>query len=279
MSQLKDLFPNWWDEMAARADNPKEPQGYASGLPKLDLQTDGFLGSDYWIIGADSRIGKTTFALNFALQICKAGGSVCFFITEMSVGRVLDRITSMQTGMDYYAIRHPQHLTSEQWQAFPEVIERVGGYNFDLLAGQTFSSDDICEYVKNLNAKPDVIFVDYIQQMSEAQGVDFVAGLQKASFAFQDLAKSQKICVVALSQISKEGQRTSGMAAHKLKGSSTMFQNADNVIFLERDHDAKDGLKKSLLKVKLDKARYGDSGIYFECIFNLQTGRIKERVQ
>lgn len=268
---IKKLFSQFYEHLIKKSGSSKEPSGFSTRLFKLDRETDGFCAGDYWLIVADAGIGKTSLCFNMALDVCAQGGRVAYFVTEMSKLRCMERITSMRTNIDYYKIRHPHLLAAEDYQRVLETIKQVSDYNFDIHAGETFTAQTIFDYVKKSNPKPHVVFVDYIQQCLDAQGDNFVAAIQKASFTLQAIAKTQGVCTVALSQVSYEG-RDEGRA----KGSSALRQNADYYIFLKRDHDAKDMARQMLLRVKIDKARYGASGIYFDCVFNLKTGRIKE---
>ncbi len=265
MRSILDCLLNFWEETDKRKASGKDLNGFSTGLPRLDRETDGFCGGDYWIIAAESGIGKTTLALNLAFSVCKQGGTVLYVISEMSELRCTERILSMKSGIDYYTLRHPKYLTETQHAHGYETSTKLSRLPFYLHA-QNYTVDDIDAMVTQGDVKFDVIFVDYLQDSELCKGVDFVSGTQTESFNLKTLAKSQNKCVVALSQYSYSGT---------LKGSSAIKQNADNVIALTRDHD--DETKKKILNVKIEKARYGNSGSRFECIFNLNTGKIFER--
>ena len=253
--------------------------GIPTGFRKIDEETDGFNPQEYWAVGSDSSIGKTALALNFSLNIIKKNYVVFYFITEMGDFRIIERILSIVCNLNTKEIRRKK-LKDLPIDLLFQKISELSKYKFYVFAGEVFSGK-IIETILNdalpLLIKPNVVFVDYIQQTLEAQTNDWVSGLSMASFKYQEIAKKYNTCVVALSQVSKEGQRehtkTGKVGAYSLKGTSTLKQNADVVLLLERNVE-NEALKNDL-RIKIDKTRSGQTGI-LNVYFNLETGLITE---
>ena len=71
--------------------------GIPSGFPSIDKFTSGWQKQDLVIIGGASSMGKTSFALNVAMNASNMGHSVVIFSYEMSVNQMLMRMISGDT--------------------------------------------------------------------------------------------------------------------------------------------------------------------------------------
>ena len=252
----------------------------STGFDKIDEETGGFLPQEYWIIGADARIGKTSLALNLALSVAKQGGNVLYCITEMSDLRLVQKIIGIVANINTKKLWDKDRLLKEEIDSLFYTTKEMEKLPLYTVAGQSFSAYAISQLILLAKAREiifEVVFVDYIQQLLEAQGQDWFAGLQMASFTLQSIAKEENVCLVALSQLSKLGQKAivrGDLDVWALKGSSAMSQNADVVLLLERKYADMD--IREQLKIKIDKARYGESGEHFIANFDLPSGKIRE---
>lgn len=87
------IFRDYLRFLLVRRNNPCIPTGFA----KLDEMLFGGLQEGLYIIGAMSSLGKTTFCLQIADQIARAGYDVLFFSLEMSTADMLSRSFSRLT--------------------------------------------------------------------------------------------------------------------------------------------------------------------------------------
>ena len=90
--------------------------GISTGLIDLDAKLSGFHNSDLVIIAGRPSMGKTAFAINLAVNCCKAmllknkglnqeKQSVGFFSLEMSSEQLTTRLLSMHTEIDSSSLR------------------------------------------------------------------------------------------------------------------------------------------------------------------------------
>lgn len=80
-----------------------------TGFPIFDRVLDGGLHDGLYIIGAISSLGKTTFVLQLADQIVKAGQDVLFFSLEMSSKEIKAKSVSRLTFENVLIDGKPEH--------------------------------------------------------------------------------------------------------------------------------------------------------------------------
>ena len=75
--------------------------GLNTGYPNLNKATLGFQKGDLMILAARPAVGKSSYAINLALQVAKNNNAhVAFFSLEMSIEQLLMRIYAYQAGVD-----------------------------------------------------------------------------------------------------------------------------------------------------------------------------------
>src|SRR5690606_17705187 len=81
-------------------------RGVATGFSGLDNKLSGLMPSNLVILAARPGVGKTTFALNIALNVAmKAKKPVGFFSLEMSKEELVDRLLVGQSDVDAWRLR------------------------------------------------------------------------------------------------------------------------------------------------------------------------------
>ncbi|MBV8845852.1 MAG: AAA family ATPase [Bryobacterales bacterium] len=82
------------------------PRGFiGSPWPRLTERiNDGMRPGELWIVAARPSVGKTTFALQWALEAAKAEKRVLFCLTGMPVADLLKRAISARGGIHHGAL-------------------------------------------------------------------------------------------------------------------------------------------------------------------------------
>ena len=81
--------------------------GIATGFKDLDYQTSGFQPSDLILIAARPSMGKTAFVLNIAQYMAfRSDVTVAIFSLEMSKEQLVNRLLSMESGVDAQKLRN-----------------------------------------------------------------------------------------------------------------------------------------------------------------------------
>ena len=104
--------------------------GVPTGFPSLDRMLMGFREGQLIIIGARPAVGKTSFALNLAVQMAQSGATVCFFSLEMSVEEVAQRLLSTYSMVPLQTIRSGK-IAPESWDQILSATQDLS--NLDIL--------------------------------------------------------------------------------------------------------------------------------------------------
>ena len=103
--------------------------GIATGFKDLDYQTSGFQPSDLILIAARPSMGKTAFVLNIAQYMAfRSGETVAIFSLEMSKEQLVNRLLSMESGVDAQKLRNG-NLSDTDWERLVEGAEGVARSN------------------------------------------------------------------------------------------------------------------------------------------------------
>lgn len=241
--------------------------GIPSGFTDLDNMTTGFQPSDFVLIAARPSMGKTAFVLNILEHVAIKKNKPClFFSLEMSKEQLVNRLFSMDSGIDAQNLRSG-NLTENDWERLIDTTERVGGSNIviDDTPGITVSEmRSRCRKLK-LERGLDLILIDYLQLMSGGgrHSDNRQQEVADISRALKGLAREMECPVIALSQLSRacESRPDKRPMLSDLRDSGAIEQDADLVMFLYRDdYYNQDSEKKGEAEVIIAKQRNGPIG-------------------
>ena len=85
-----------------------------SGFTEIDRHTGGWQQSDLIIIAARPAMGKTSFALNCAINCSKLNNSVAFFSLEMSAKQLIRKIIASENNINLSDI-NSGNITEYEW--------------------------------------------------------------------------------------------------------------------------------------------------------------------
>ena len=117
-STLEQVMGELYEELAAQALNPGQ-LGVLTGFSGIDMRLQGLRPGQMVVIGARPGVGKTSFALNLAINAAAKGASVAFFSLEMSKTEIAQRLLSAQARIPLSAIRGAK-IQDNQW---PTLLE------------------------------------------------------------------------------------------------------------------------------------------------------------
>src|SRR5690606_15866832 len=174
-------------------------------------------------------------------------------------------------------------LTAQEWKQFEMFTDRMTTHNVYFDDSTSSNINEIRAKCRKLaqEGKLDLIVIDYLQLIhadmrGNASRQDEVS---KISRALKQMAKELKVPVVALSQLSRDVEKTQDkkpLLAH-LRESGSIEQDADIVMFIHRDeYYNRDKEPSGDAEIIIAKNRQGRIGS-INFIFQTQYSRFAER--
>ena len=217
-------------ELVSRQDKT-EPDYLDWGIPALNEKLHAGPGR-FVILGADSSVGKTALALQFALQISKRK-RVGFFSYETTLADATDRLIANDADVSLGRLKG-KHLTDEEMDAIMEAGERSDKRQLRILETARYTVEDIRS--KTIARGFEVIFVDYVQ-MIPTRRKDRYEAVTEISIGLHALAQELGVTVIGLSQVTvpetdKKGRRRY-ISKEDLRESRQLKQDADVILLLD----------------------------------------------
>ncbi len=235
--EMKDVVSSTIEIIDRRYKNNSELTGIPSGIAKLDTMTSGFQKSELIVIGARPSIGKTAFALSMMQTIAVEKHIPCgFFSLEMSYQSIGQRLLSQVARLAGHKLRSGQ-LSMADFQKLQDAAGMC--YNSPLYIVDTPNMQliDLRAMARRMKVNQDVqiIFIDYIGLITtENPAAPVYETVSEISKSLKALARELDIPIVALSQVARDAEGQEPNLA-QLRGSGSIEQDADVVLFLHRD--------------------------------------------
>ena len=227
------------DLMEKLAIDPNANAGVKTGFPTLDKITNGFKAGELIIIAARPGVGKTTLAVNFAVNAAiKYKKSVAMFDLEMSALQVAQRFICATGRIPMNSVKSG---TKDQntWATLFETKKILENTNIYIDDTTTITPAEILSKCRKLKAQSglDMVIIDYLQLMkAEKQSKD---GNRQQEVA--DLTRSIKLAarelgcpIILLSQLNRGVEQRSDKTPllSDLRESGSIEQDADIVMFI-----------------------------------------------
>jgi replicative DNA helicase len=278
---LETILAESFDRLDDLHKDKKKIRGVPSGFKDLDNTLAGFQRSDLIILAARPSMGKTALALNFAHNIAvQSQLPVLIFSLEMSKEQLVDRLLSMESGVDAWALRTGNLTDSD--------FEKIGQAMGTLSEAQIFIDDSPGITISDLRTKSrreahkrplGLIIVDYLQLMSGGSryGGDGnrVQEISEISRGLKGVARELNVPILALSQLSRsvESRNPQIPQLADLRESGSIEQDADVVAFIYReDYYNPETDRKKLADIFIKKHRNGPTGAV-ELLFDKEKQR------
>ena len=257
----QDIMVREIELIEARYKSKNQFTGVPTGFAKLDTYTSGFQNSELIIIGARPSIGKTALALSMIQNIaCEKRIPCGFFSLEMPYESIGMRLLAQEARVPMNKIRSGmlkiddvKKIQDAAGRWFEAPLYTVDTPNMKLLDLRAVAR----RMVKNQDVK--IIFIDYIGLIStEDPTAPVFEQVSLISKSLKALARELSIPIVALCQVARDAEGQEPNLA-QLRGSGSIEQDADVVMFLHRDR-LKDEVAAQDAKIILAKQRNGATG-------------------
>ncbi len=273
---LETILEESFDRLDSLHKDKGRIRGVTSGFKDLDDVLAGFQRSDLIILAARPAMGKTALVLNFAHNVAlQAKEPVLFVSLEMSKEQLVDRLLSMESGVDAWALR-TGNLTDQDF-------EKIGQAMGTLSEAKIFIDDTPGITISDLRTKArreahqhglGLIIVDYLQLMSGGSRFgssdNRVQEISEISRGLKVIARELNVPIIALSQLSRSVENRNPQIPQlaDLRESGSIEQDADVVAFIYREeYYNPETENKHITTILIKKHRNGPTGnvdLYFE---------------
>ena len=222
----------------------------------------GFREGQLVIIGARPAVGKTSFALNLALNAAAAGYTVGFFSLEMSGKEIAQRLICAHAQVDMSHFRTGR-ISPQEWMNINEATQELS--KLDILIDDTPGTTvtEIRAKARRMlhNKERAIVILDYLQLVSPPAGrraESRAVEVSEMSRALKIMAKELKIPLISLSQLSRQVESRTGKRPQlsDLRESGSIEQDADIVMFLDRSSSEQEAARDYVAYIeKLAKTR------------------------
>ena len=224
---LTDLIGDYCDRM-----NDKRPVRYLNwGIQALDKELY-VSGGQFGVIAADSSVGKTALALQFAYHMAADGHRVGFFSLETPKENLEDRLLAQHqvAGIPLPNTKR-RKLSEDDMKSAGEAGLRSGDIFLRILRNY-----ETLERIraKTIQRRFDVIFIDYVQ-LIDAPGRERWDIVTNISMGLHRMAQQLGITVIGLSQITPAVKGQKAPTKDDLRESRQLKQDADFILLLYPD--------------------------------------------
>ena len=188
--------------------------GISCGFYDLDGLTSGFQRSDLIIIAGRPAMGKTSFALNIAVNIAKKEDlTVAIFSLEMSREQLAMRLLSGESKIESNKLRSGR-ITENEMEPLAKAVGNLSSLPIYIDDTGNLSVMQMRSEVRRLQAEKKgnlgLVLLDYLQLMEGSSQNNRVQELSKITRSLKSLAREINVPIIALSQLSRGvEQRTS----------------------------------------------------------------------
>ena len=249
------------------ASGGKTVPGVPTGLSALDEKINGMGRSDLLLLAARPGMGKTSMALNVALNAAKSTGkTVAIFSLEMSKEQLVTRLVASEGLIENQRLV-TGNLREADWQKIAEAASTLSRLDIRIDDNPLLTVADMnakCRRLEDLG----LVVIDYLQLMTSAggrgyQGENRQQAVSDISRMLKIMAKELQVPVVCLSQLSRANEKRDDKRPmlSDLRESGAIEQDADLVLFLYRDdYYNADSEKHNIAECIVAKNRHGETG-------------------
>ena len=264
---ISTVVQNVYESISEAASSGKTIPGLSTGLKDLDKFILGLNKGELILIAARPAMGKTSIALNIAMDVAKnSDKTVAVFSLEMSREQLVSRLLAREASVPSQNMLTGQ-LSPDEWRRLASAAQMVSATDMRIDDNSMLTVADMnaqCRRLSNLG----LVVIDYLQLMQSAGGKSsYNENRQQAvsdiSRMLKIMAKELQVPVLCLSQLSRANEKRDDKRPmlSDLRESGAIEQDADIVLFLYRDdYYNEDSEKHNIAECIVAKNRHGETG-------------------
>ncbi len=265
--RIRDVMNTVYSDLEFTSEHPGMIDGAKTGFSGLDRVLVQLGKGDLVLIGARPGMGKTSFAMNVAVNIAKeTKKTVCVFSLEMSAEQLAVRMLSSEALVNSYSLRSGQ-IQTDEWKRLAYAVSELS--NTEILIDDTsgISPTEMKSKLRRVD-NLGLVVVDYLQLMQSGRNIDNrVQEVGDISRNLKIMAKDLGVPVICCAQLSRgpESRTSKKPMLSDLRDSGAIEQDADMVLFLYREEYYKDSEgskdpRPNVAEVIVAKNRHGSVG-------------------
>ena len=266
MVPLRMVLPDVLDRLNEMSESESRLPGLSTGLSAVDRKISGLNKSDLILLAARPGMGKTSFALNVALNVAKSEKkTVAMFSLEMSREQLAMRLLASEGFVELQKLATGK-LSEDEWSKLCMASAALSQTDIRIDDNPMLSVADMnakCRRIDSLG----LVVIDYLQLMTSASGGRSGENRQQVvsemSRMLKVMAKELNVPVICLSQLSRANEKRDDKRPmlSDLRESGAIEQDADIVMFLYRDdYYNEDSEKRNIAECIVAKNRHGETG-------------------
>ena len=208
----------------------EKPRYLPWGIRALDDKLTCELG-DLVILGADSSVGKTALALQFAWHMASRRYRVGFFSLETKSTKLCHRLVAQRARVSAEAIRRGEYEDGD-YKAVLNMGRDAGILKLDIIEASGFTAEEI--RAATVAGQYQVVFIDYLQ-LIRGEGKNRAEVVANLSMDIHTMAQDLGVTVVALSQITpadKKEESRVDPGKEDLRESRQLIHDADIILMM-----------------------------------------------
>lgn len=231
---------NYYDEYLQDLYSEQE-KGFKTGLHTLDDKIGNLQRGRLVTFVARSGIGKSTLAIQIALNLVLQGHKVIYGTGETSQGEIVNKMCSSHLDIEFRNIER-KTLTEQEKDDIADFVISLINQKFHITVDTDINK--LIQKVKLYKLKfgLDVLFVDYVNNyLGNIQGHTMTEKIGQVTARLKALALEEKICVVLLAQVNRRTDINDNknivekISNADIQDSARIEQDSDQVIAIYRN--------------------------------------------
>lgn len=232
--------------------NKKNICGISSGFKDLDRTTGGFRKGELTILAARPSVGKTALAVNIGINVALQKIGVLFISLEMPYDQICSRMISSLSKVPLYNLMHGKMLMGELKECMKH-IQKFSELPYFIHDSSFLDISSLRLIIKQMKRQHNIelVIVDYLQLMETIAKESREQEISKISRSLKLIAKDTDLPLLVLSQMSRDIEKRKegdGPKLSDLRGSGSIEQDADLILFLYKDKESTDPIKLFVAK-------------------------------
>lgn len=260
-THIQKIILEFYDNLRSLVETDEKLSGVKSGFNKIDETISGLNNSDLILIASRPGMGKTSFALNIALNAAKnfEDGSIVIFQLEMSKEQLITKLLSSEALIDSRKLKIGE-LNHDEWLNLANSTKKLSDLKIYIDDNPLITVTEMkarCRRIKNLK----LVVIDYLQLMQTNKKTNNrTQEIADISRSLKIMAKEFNIPIICLSQLSRaleqRSEKNKKPILSDLRESGAIEQDADIVMFIYRS-DYYNVNNDNIAEIIIAKNRHG----------------------